>query len=247
MKPESFRRFQTRFGPITDASSSWMQLASVDATERTKKSLFVRSVCRKHHYHSGSSLPQLAAGDAIGNRISGSLLPRLCGGEGLGMRGHSARTYCELRRKLTRSKPLSPSPSPRSGARGARVKTRHSATRSWAAEQKHSVDRRSQPHVSTTLGWTNLCVVVRLRTRFGLHHLCDFRGLRTCSWPTPVCLEMTAGPAPVTASGVSWQLATGSIQTQKEGAARPNRSVDGGMRVGAHGSVRHDSASATQA
>jgi hypothetical protein len=27
------RRFQTRFGPFTDASSSWMKLASVDATD----------------------------------------------------------------------------------------------------------------------------------------------------------------------------------------------------------------------
>jgi hypothetical protein len=60
---------------------------------------------------------------------SGSLLPRpvpsfaprrssgqaegLCGGEGLGMRGHSARSYCKLRCKLARSKPLSPGPSPR--------------------------------------------------------------------------------------------------------------------------------------
>jgi hypothetical protein len=62
------------------------------------------------------------------------------------MRGHSAWTYCELRCKLARSKPLSPGPSPRSGARGARLWARISATRRWAAGLPYSVDRRSQPH-----------------------------------------------------------------------------------------------------
>jgi hypothetical protein len=71
------------------------------------------------------------------------------------MRGHSARTYCGLRCKLACSRPLSPSPSPRSGARGARLWARLSATRRWAAGLPYSVDRRSQPHVSTALGWIN--------------------------------------------------------------------------------------------
>jgi hypothetical protein len=93
MKPDGVGNGQfRRIGHLTEAICVRIESASVDATARTEKSLFVQSVCRKHHYHSGSSLPQLAAGEAIGNRISGSLLPRsipsfaegLCGGEGLG-------------------------------------------------------------------------------------------------------------------------------------------------------------------
>jgi hypothetical protein len=142
-----------------------MKLASVDATERTKKSLFVQSVCRKHHYHSGSSLPQLAAGEAIGNRISGSLLPRLCGGEGLGMRGPARAGYPANRRtEPTAQKPLTPSPSPRSGARGARYF-------SLRVSCDLATMRQTRPSRMTGTETSPLCHVVRRR-----RHEKTFRG-----------------------------------------------------------------------
>ena len=53
---------------------------------------------------------------------TGSLLPRLCGGEGPGMRGPSCKQRSNRDPNIHAHQPLTPSPSPRSGARGARLK-----------------------------------------------------------------------------------------------------------------------------
>jgi len=84
-------------------------------------------------------------------RISGSLLPRLfwAGGEGLGMRGHSAEKQSGFSCKLGCRKPLTPGPSPRSGARGAsvdRVRSTSFPRSAWERKNVRSADTRVRSH-----------------------------------------------------------------------------------------------------
>ena len=78
--------------------------------------LMIHLLCRKQRFLAPLSLLR---GIGIYPFNSGSLLPRLCGGEGLGMRGRASSLLENAITECIYRKPLTPSPSPRSGERGA--------------------------------------------------------------------------------------------------------------------------------